>query len=106
MVTPCVFYGLKEGLNTIKVKKTNIEYSESSKKVWVDSGSVMPVSFDVLPSSGNSADIDSIEYDGYYFTINGHLPEYELLKVVAVGSANSFITSYEAVSKIYVDSTI
>ncbi|WP_048149722.1 DUF3344 domain-containing protein [Methanolacinia paynteri] len=95
MVTPCVFYGLKEGLNTIKVKKTNIEYSESSKKVWVDSGSVMPVSFDVLPSSGNSADIDSIEYDGYYFTINGHLPEYELPKVVSVGSSNGFITFYE-----------
>ena len=95
MVTPCVFYGLKEGLNTIKVKKTNIEYSRSSKKVWIDSGSVMPVSFDVLPSSDNSADIDSIEYDGYYFTINGHLPEYELPKVVSVGSANGFITFYE-----------
>ena len=95
MKTPCVFFGLKEGMNTIKVKKESVEFSESSKKVWIDSGSVMPVNFGISPVSDSKADIDSIEYEGYYFTVNGHLPEYELPKVVDAGSANSFITFNE-----------
>lgn len=92
LVTPNIFYGLKEGMNTIKIKKAATEYSENTKKVWVDPGSVTEVNFGQAVVSDNKADIDSIEYDGYYFTINGRLPEYKLPKVVETGSANSYIT--------------
>lgn len=95
MLTPCVFYGLKEGMNKIKVKKAGVEFPVDSKKIWVDSGCVMTVEFGQSLVSSRKADIDSIEYDGYYFTINGQMPEYKLPKVVAVDYSNSFITFHD-----------
>jgi hypothetical protein len=43
--TPCVIYGLKEGLHTIKVQKGKTVFASEKERVWVDRNSVTRLMF-------------------------------------------------------------
>jgi len=92
--TPCVIYGLKEGLHTIKVQKGKTVFASEKERVWVDRNSVTRLMF----TGGNAGLVHSIrfesdEYTKKSFSLNGRYLGYAFPKTVDVrGIVGSYIT--------------
>ncbi|MCK9276805.1 MAG: PEGA domain-containing protein [Methanoculleus sp.] len=92
--TPCVIYGLKEGLHTIKVQQGKTVFASEKERVRVDRNSITRVMF----TSGNadlarSIRFESDEYKKKSFSVNGRYLGYAFPKTVDIrGIGGSYIT--------------
>ncbi|WP_394698738.1 DUF3344 domain-containing protein [uncultured Methanoregula sp.] len=82
-VTPGVVYGLNEGKHTVRVmkgtSKTKVTFPVESKDVFVDDGTITPVTFSVSENPYLlNISVTSKELYGYEFTLNGMRTKYKI----------------------------
>ncbi|MDD1718728.1 MAG: PEGA domain-containing protein [Methanoregulaceae archaeon] len=91
-VTPYVVYGLKEGLHTVRLSHDRMAFPVSSKQVWVYKGMISGVTFTQSTAVARSFTIESDDFSGEEFTLNGHFPSYRIPTVISFTETGSFIT--------------
>jgi hypothetical protein len=96
-VTPCVIYGLKEGLHTIKVKKEKTAFSSEKERAWIERNVMNRVTF----TTGNaeltrSITFESDEYAQKQFSLNGRYLGDRFSKTVEVrGLMGAYLTVHD-----------
>nr|WP_319376601.1 DUF3344 domain-containing protein [uncultured Methanoregula sp.] len=83
LVTPSVVYGLNEGKHTVKVMigsgTKKVEFPIETKDVFVDDGTITPVSFSISENPYLlNISVISDEFNGSEFTLNGMRTKYKI----------------------------
>jgi hypothetical protein len=83
LVTPSVVYGLSEGKHTVKIMrgsgKDKVAFPVESKDIFIDDGTITPVSFSVSENPFLlNISVRSEDFNGSEFTLNGMRMKYKM----------------------------
>ncbi|HOI13018.1 MAG TPA: PEGA domain-containing protein [Methanoculleus sp.] len=100
--TPHAVYGLREGLHSIRVEKTESDQSGEDSglqfetvQTWVYPDAITPVHLDgVMPSYKKTIRIDSEACRGEKFTMNGYFPAATIPDDAEIEGAKSWVTVF------------
>jgi hypothetical protein len=91
-VTPYVVFGLKQGTHSVVISNEKGIFPVSSRRVYVFNGNISNVEFNFKPASGKSIHIESDNFKGDEFTLNGHFPSYRIPSLLGIIESGSYIS--------------
>ncbi len=91
--TPILLYGIREGLHNIRFEANSKYDATPNQRVWVNADAIMPIRIDTIGHRHlRSITIESTDFDGEQFTVNGMYPSYSMPNTVEVEGDNAWIT--------------
>lgn len=91
--TPSVLYGIREGLHSIRFEANSKYDATPNQRVWIHADAIMPVRIDTIGHRHlRSIMIESNDFAGEKFTVNGIYPLYILPETVESEGDGGWIT--------------
>lgn len=94
--TPYVANWLKEGIHTIKVEKETFSFTPESRQVWVNGGEITSVHFSCGATMVRRLTINSTEWKGAQFTVNGKGPILQVPSEINIEGMAPFISIFNS----------
>jgi hypothetical protein len=90
--TPLVANWLKEGLHTIRVDQDKSDFIPDTRQVWVQAGEITPLFFTSGEKYFRTLTLDSQDFKGDSFTVNGRGPILALPAKVVLEGHSPYVT--------------
>lgn len=91
--TPIVLYGIREGLHNIRFEANSKYDATPNQRIWVNADAIMPIRIDTIGHRHlRSITIESNDFAGDQFTVNGMYPLHTLPETVELEGDGGWIT--------------